>query len=104
MDSDELMDLYGIPADQRAGLLRAADDLAGAFGATSNTSAMRALLTAMSAYDTEPLKSFGVLVRRRWWERPYWLWRKSIQRRIQSELSASARTGDRMSNPTGAAQ
>lgn len=24
MDSDELMDLYGIPADQRAGLLRAA--------------------------------------------------------------------------------
>lgn len=78
----------GIVDEEAIGqIIERAHDLAGTLPVLF-LSAVDAILTAMTE-PTEPLRSFGVLVPMRWWERPRILWRP-VHRRRAARLAATA--------------
>lgn len=87
--NDELMDKYNIPEEHREAILQRCEDIAAAFG-WSTERAVAWVAPAISFVEP-PLRAFGIWTRRKWFERPYWLWRKRIQRRALREMEEEQR-------------
>ena len=77
--------LAAIPPEYHDELLRQARDMAAAFDQSLETT-LRDISMAIEGW--EPLKTIGVSVKRRWYERPYWLWQRAIQHRVLREIEA----------------